>query len=237
MHTTDAGITWSTLHHPSRLTLRAVHAAAADQAWIAGDSGLILHYRTTDPPGCWATPTPAPAPTGAPPADGTVQRQVAHCVDDAYSVAGANVELRYARAEVRMGGRLGVTAPYFGHWDGFLFRDVGIPRGAQITSARLRLAPTNNQSGSPVIVEIAGEMNPQADDFSPQNAWPQTPPAHGRARQLDHQQQGHAADRLPGHRRHRPGDRRAWRLAAWRQPGDPDRPAHFGHPVPGLVRL
>ncbi len=174
MHTTNAGISWATIRDPSRLTLRAVHAVAADQAWIAGDSGQILYHRTNDLPGCWATPTPAPPPTADPPAAGTVERQVAHCVDDAYSVAGANVELRYARTEVRMGGRLGVSAPYFGHWDGFLFRNVSIPAGSQITSARLRLVPTGNQSGSPVVVEIAGELNPQAGDFNPANEWPQT---------------------------------------------------------------
>lgn len=174
MHTTNAGISWATMRDPSRLTLRAVHAVAADTAWIAGDSGLILHHRATDLPGCWATPTPAPASTVEPPAAGTIQRQVAHCVDDAYAVAGANVELRYARTEVRMGGRLGVTAPYFGHWDGFLFRGVSIPAGSQVTSAHLRLAPTGNQIGWPVVVAIAGELNSLAADFNPANEWPQT---------------------------------------------------------------
>ncbi len=167
LYTTDGGVTWMKMEHPSRLNLRGVHAAGPGLAWIVGDGGLILHYSITEPPGCWATPTPLPTPAVTPPATGTIQRQVAHCMDDTY-VRVDTEELLYDLYYVRMGAREGGAVPYV---DGFLFRDVRIPQGSQITAAHLELNPWGYQSGVPIVVEIAGDLRGQADDFNPGN-WP-----------------------------------------------------------------
>jgi photosystem II stability/assembly factor-like uncharacterized protein len=167
LYTTDGGTTWLTRQDPSRINLRGVHAAGPGQAWIVGDGGLILHYSVTEPPGCWATPTPLPTSATTPLATGSVQRQVAHCMDDTY-VRVDTEELLYDRSYVRMGAREAGAVPYV---DGFLFRDVRIPKGSQITAAHLELNPWGYQSGVPIVVEIAGDLRGQSDDFSPAN-WP-----------------------------------------------------------------
>ena len=163
--TTDGGSTWKSIEYSPSLNLNAVDAPAPGQAWMVGESGLIVRYSATAPTGCWATPTPAPPYTGIPPARADVERRVAHCMDDTY-VRTDTADLLFDRAYLRMGARDGGAITYL---DGFLFRDVRIPQGSRITSARLRLIPTGAQSGTPVIVEIAGDLHPQADDFSPQN--------------------------------------------------------------------
>ena len=166
-YTRDGGNTWLEMEHPTRLPLRGVHAAGPGLAWMVGDGGLILHYSATEPPGCWATPTPLPTAAATPPASGTVQRQVAHCMDDAY-VRVDTEELLYDLNFVRMGAREAGAVPYA---DGFLFRDVRIPQGSQITAAHLELNPWGYQSGVPIIVELAGDLRGQSDDFNPGN-WP-----------------------------------------------------------------
>jgi hypothetical protein len=167
LHTTDGGVTWTAMEHPTRLTLRGVHAVEPGLAWIVGDGGLILHYSASQPPGCWATPTPHPVSTGTPPPVATVDRQVAHCFDDAY-VRVDTGELLYDTGFVRMGGREGGVVPYVA---AFLFRDVRIPQGAQITSARVQLQPWGYQSGAPIIVQISGDARGRSEDFNPLN-WP-----------------------------------------------------------------
>ena len=124
---------------------------------------------------CVTTPTP-----GAPFADnvplaGTAQRQVAHCVDDAFVTLGQTNALDHDGAYLRMGGRPGTAVPYVQYIDGLLFRDVRVPQGARVVSATLRLE-TWYQSGAPVLVEVAGQLSPQANDFSPANPWPQQRP-------------------------------------------------------------
>ncbi len=136
-------------------------------AWLVGDNGLIVHYSAQQPSGCWATPTPLPVYTGSPPSSGAVDRQVAHCMDDAY-VRVDTQTLLVDEAFVRSGAREGGQIPYQA---GFLFRDVRIPQGAQITSARLQLEPWGWQSGAPIEVDIRAELRPQAADFSPANEW------------------------------------------------------------------
>jgi hypothetical protein len=175
LYSTDGGTTWREMEHPSRLPLRGVHAAGPGLAWMVGDGGLILHYSATQPPGCWVTPTPLPTPATTPPAGGTIQRQVAHCMDDTY-VRVDTEELLYDRNFIRMGAREGGAVPYV---DGFLFRNVRIPQGSRITAARLELEPWGYQSGVPIVVEIAGDLRGQSDDFNPAN-WP----AHLRPRTI-----------------------------------------------------
>lgn len=174
-YTTDGGTTWTAMEPPYLLPLHGVHAAGPGLAWMVGDGGLILHYSATQPPGCWATPTPLPTPATTPPAIGTVQHQVAHCMDDTY-VRVDTEELLYDTNFVRMGAREGGAVPYV---DGFLFRDVRIPQGSQIIAAHLELEPWGYQSGVPVVVEIAGDLRGQSDDFNPANPW-----AHLRPRTL-----------------------------------------------------
>ena len=53
---------------------------------------------------CVATPTPLPQYTGIPPASGIIQRQVSHCMDDAYVLLGATPALFFDLPYVRMGG-------------------------------------------------------------------------------------------------------------------------------------
>jgi hypothetical protein len=118
---------------------------------------------------------PGPTDPGAPPASGTVQRQVAYCVDDAYAVLGSTTSLYNGDAYVRMGGRPGSLTPYVQYVTGLLFRDVQVPQGSQITSAKLRFNFWY-QSGVQVMVEIAGQLSPQADDFSAANPWPHQRP-------------------------------------------------------------
>ncbi len=167
LHTTDGGDTWEKMNHPLGLDFYAVDAAAPGLAWIVGAGGIIVHYSATEPPGCWATPTPLPTYTGIPPATAVIQRQIAHCMDDTY-VRVDTEELLYDQDLVRMGARAGGAIPYV---DGFLFRDVRIPQGAEIISATLRLYPWGWQSGTPIVVQIAGDARGQADDFNPANWW------------------------------------------------------------------
>ena len=124
---------------------------------------------------CRTTPTPLPTPDGAPPASGVVQRQIGHCMDDAYVNLGKTNDLYYDAFYVRMGGRPGTAAPYVQYVDGFLFRDVRVPQGSQIVSATLRVSYWY-QSGAPVLAEMAGQLSPQAGDFNPANPWPNQRP-------------------------------------------------------------
>lgn len=129
----------------------------------------------TQPPSsaCATTPTPRPPYIGVPPASGSIERQVSHCADDTYSRIDTGENL-YDLAYVRMGARNDGAIPYV---SGILFRDVRIPRGAQITSARLRMQPAGNYSGGAVTVSIAGQLAALPADFNPANA-----PAQGRSR-------------------------------------------------------
>jgi len=119
---------------------------------------------------CVATPTPLPRYAGIPPASGIIQRQVSHCMDDAYVALRATPELFFDLQYVRMGGWFDVQ-----HVSGFLFRDVRLPQGAEIITATLTLYRWY-QSGEPVVVEIAGQIGPQADDFNRANTWPNLRP-------------------------------------------------------------
>jgi photosystem II stability/assembly factor-like uncharacterized protein len=166
-YTTNGGRTWLQMTHSMRLPLYGVHATGPGQAWIVGDEGLILHYSAVAPPGCWATPTPLPTAVATPPLSGTVQRRVAHCMDDTYVRVDIEEPL-YDLNYVRMGARRDGAIPYV---DGFLFRNVPIPQGSRITAAYLELNPLGYQSGVPIIAEIAGDRRGQSDDFNPLN-WP-----------------------------------------------------------------
>lgn len=123
---------------------------------------------------CTATPTPLPPYQGTPAAVGTVVRQVAHCADDSYERKDTG-ELLFTAPYVRMGGRDtgSSVAPYM---DGLLFRNVIIPRGANITSARLRLEPWGWQTGYPIQVRIGGDLRPTSDEFVPGNLLPSARP-------------------------------------------------------------
>lgn len=116
-------------------------------------------------PGCSATPTPLPPNTDPPPAAAQIERQVAHCMDDAY-VRTDTGELLLSAPYVRSGARQGGQVPYMA---GFVFRNVRIPRGSDVTAARLVLEPWGYQSGAPVAVDIRGDLRPQSDDFNPGN--------------------------------------------------------------------
>ncbi len=157
---------------------------AIDQAGrpFIGYYDPILHaaryaagYLQTPATDCGPTPTPGPINPGVLPASGTVQRQVAYCVDDAYAVLGSTTSLYNGDSYVRMGGRPGSLVPYVQYVAGLLFRDVRVPQAAQITSAQLRFNFWY-QSGAPVKVEIAGQLSPQAGDFSATNPWPHQRP-------------------------------------------------------------
>lgn len=120
------------------------------------------------------TPTPHPTYGGTLPPVGTVARQVAHCVDDTHETLGGAAGLSSDSFYVRT-GELGAEAQYLG---GFLFRDVRAPQGAQIVSATLRLTYWY-QPDAAVALEVAGELTPQASDFSAANL-----PPHARPRTL-----------------------------------------------------
>jgi hypothetical protein len=117
------------------------------------------------------TPTPHPTYGGTLPPVGTVARQVAHCDDDTHETLGGAAGLSSDSFYVRT-GELGTEAQYLG---GFLFRDVRAPRGAQIVSATLRLTYWY-QPAAPVILAVAGELTPQASDFSAANPRPHARP-------------------------------------------------------------
>ena len=121
---------------------------------------------------CVETPTPLPANSATPASSGVIERQVAHCMDDAYARVDTN-ELLYSTDLVRMGARDNGAVPYV---SGFLFRDVRIPRNATIQSAYLELRPWGYQSGVPIDVQIVGDLRPQSDDFNPGNLRPQQRP-------------------------------------------------------------
>lgn len=127
----------------------------------------------TPTPGCVFTPTPLPTNPATPAPSGTVNVGVAHCMDDTY-VRVDTSELIYSSRFVRMGASSNGTVPYV---SGFLFRNVRVPRGARITSAKLVLEPWGYQSGTPIEVSIAGDLRPQSEDFNPANL-----PAHLRPR-------------------------------------------------------
>ncbi len=121
---------------------------------------------------CATTPTPLPTNVATPPNAGTIQRQVAHCMDDAY-VRVDTSELLYGTNLVRMGARENGAIPYV---SSFLFRDIRIPRNATIQSAYVELRPWGYQSGTPIDVQIVGDLRPQSDDFNPSNLHPHLRP-------------------------------------------------------------
>ncbi len=171
LYTKDGGVTWSDSVFAD-YDFSDVTTSVSGQAWFAGQNGFIGRFSAPPPAGCWATPTPAAPYTGTPAANGTVQRQIANCMDDAYVRADIG-QLLFDVNFVRSGARNGGAVPYQA---GFVFRDVRIPQGAQITSARLRLDPFGNQSGFPIVVELAGELRPQVDGYSAFTWWPQFRP-------------------------------------------------------------
>ncbi len=124
----------------------------------------------TPTPSCRTTPTPLPTYAGSPPASGNIQRQIVHCMDDAYVELRPTPVLYYDIPYVRMGGW-----PDLPYVSGFLFRDVRVPQGAEIISATLRLNYWWGY-GLPVVVELAGQNSPQATDFSAKNLWPNQRP-------------------------------------------------------------
>lgn len=150
------------------------------QSEIYANNGGVTNFFLDDivldatPPTCQATPTPLPPYQGTPAASASLARQVAHCVDDAYERQDTS-ELLFAAPYVRMGGREEGTgvAPYM---DGLLFRNVIIPRGAEILSAKLRFEPWGWQSGSPIQVSIVGDRRPQSDEFVRENLLPSARP-------------------------------------------------------------
>lgn len=162
LRSTDGGLNWSQV---------SLLPAGSDALWAsadgtrlvaAGQNGFIGRFSAGQPTGCWAAPTPRPPYTGAPPASGSIQRQVGHCMDDAY-VRLDTGELLFDAIVVRMGARLDGAAPYAA---GLLFRDVRIPRGAAISSATLQLE-WHYQDGAPVEVTIVGDLQGNAGDFRP----------------------------------------------------------------------
>lgn len=163
-YTKDGGATWSQTTFAD-YSFADVHALAAGQAWFAGQNGFIGRFSASQPAGCWATPTPRPPYTGTPPASGSIQRQVSHCMDDAYTRLDTG-DFLFDADVVRMGARLDGAAPYAA---GFLFRDVRIPRGARIASASLQLE-WHYQDGTPVEVTIVGDLQGNAGDFRA-NGW------------------------------------------------------------------
>jgi hypothetical protein len=104
-----------------------------------------------------------------------VECQISHCLDDAYVTLGQTTDLHNGDLFVRMGGRPGTQVPHVQYVAGFLFWDVRVPQGATITSATLRLN-TRRPFGAPVVVEVAGQLSPQANDFSFGNPWPHQRP-------------------------------------------------------------
>jgi photosystem II stability/assembly factor-like uncharacterized protein len=163
-YTKDGGATWSRTAFAD-YNLADMHAFAAGQAWFVGQNGFVGRFSASQPAGCWATPTPRPPYTGEPPASGSIQRQVAHCMDDAY-VRLDTGDFLFDADVVRMGARLDGAAPYAA---GFLFRDVRIPRGAHVNSATLQLE-WHYQDGTPVEVVLVGDLQGNAGDFRP-NGW------------------------------------------------------------------
>jgi hypothetical protein len=125
---------------------------------------------------CDATPTPLPPFVGVPPESDTVERQVAHCMDDVTE----RLDSRTIYPDwgiVRTGGRPGVPpdpaiVQYTG---GFLFRDVPIPRHTHITAARLQLV-AKWQSGFPITMTIAGDDRGMSQDWSWLNPIPSLRP-------------------------------------------------------------
>jgi photosystem II stability/assembly factor-like uncharacterized protein len=163
-YTKDGGATWSQTTFAD-YNLVDVHALAAGQAWFVGQNGFIGRFSASQPSGCWATPTPRPPYTGTPPASGSIQRQVGHCMDDAY-VRLDTGDFLFDADVVRMGARLDGAAPYAA---GFLFRDVRIPRGAAISGASLQLE-WHYQDGTPVEAVLVGDLQGNAGDFRA-NGW------------------------------------------------------------------
>ena len=140
----------------------------AGQPFLAYYDAETRDLKLASPPGsqgCSATPTPRPVYTGVPPATAELEPRVAHCMDDAY-VRTDTGELLLSFPYVRSGARQAGAIPYM---TGFLFRDVRIPRGADITSAKLVLRPFGNQSGVPIAVTLRGDLRPQSQDFNPDN--------------------------------------------------------------------
>jgi hypothetical protein len=85
-----------------------------------GHNGDEATPDSAEPPdSCWATPAHHPTIAGTPPANGTIDRRVAHCLDDAY-VRVDTQTLPVDEALVCAGAREGGQVPYQA---GLLFRD------------------------------------------------------------------------------------------------------------------
>lgn len=164
LYTKDGGTTWSQTTFAD-YNLADLHALAAGQAWFVGQNGFIGRFSASQPAGCWATPTPRPPTSGTPPASGAIQRQVGHCMDDAYTRLDTG-DFLFDADVVRMGARLDGAAPYAA---GLLFRDVRIPRGAAISNATLQLE-WHYQDGTPVEAVLVGDLQGNAGDFRA-NGW------------------------------------------------------------------
>ena len=131
----------------------------------------------TETPLCHTTPTPHPPFAGDPPAVAIVQRQVAHCMDDAaerVDKAEVIVDWNYIPTGGRPGDAPGASVVLY--QGGFVFRDVRIPQAARIISATLQLNAIR-QYGLPVALRIAGDDRGNATDFSAANL-----PLHSRPR-------------------------------------------------------
>jgi len=153
--------------------------------WGALDlSGLTVDFNpastktptpTPETPLCHTTPTPHPPFSGNLPLAAIVQRQVAHCSDDAAErVDKAEVFVDWTY--IPTGGRPGDVSGVVLYQGGFVFRDVRIPQAARIISATLQLNAIR-QYGLPVALKIAGDDRGNATDFSAANL-----PLHSRPR-------------------------------------------------------
>jgi len=169
------GAGWQPMASGTDRDLRGVWGNGGE-TFAVGGYGVILHYVEAQPPtGCDTVPMPTPPYTNTMPISGTVALQVNRSLDDAYVTLGSTTDLYTDTRSIRMGGRPGVAVPYVEYVTGLLFRDLPVPRCAQITSAKLRMN-TWYQSGVPVEVEVAGQLSPQADTFSVENPWPHQRP-------------------------------------------------------------
>ncbi len=102
---------------------------------------------------------------------GSVQRQVSRCVDDAHAKLGGFADLYNSSRYLRVGGGPGGPADAAQYVAGLLFRDITVPRDAHVISAQLALEPWT-AIASPAMLEVAGELQPAAQDFSRDNLWP-----------------------------------------------------------------
>lgn len=137
-------------------------SADTDSFLVASRIGTVT---PTPPASCPVTPTPAPAFSGSLPPASSIEPRVSHCVDDAHERIDT-AEVFYGSPVVSTGGGPGGPIGIIQYTGGFLFRDVRLPRYAQITSAKLRVN-AKYQSGVPLAQIITGDNRGNADDFTP----------------------------------------------------------------------